>query len=311
MKRILFLLCLALACALIACGDDSPSQPKQDDTSSDISSSSEKMEKSSSSSKKASNSTQEQGENTSSETETAKSSSSSEEEIDEGSGEESDETESAKSSSSSKEKEPSSSTKTFPANYDAKAKSLTDDRDGEVYKTVQINDQIWMAENFRYLPEGPAEGCEELCLKEDEDSAAVAKYGRHYAWIDVMRLSCDSIWNADPTGKPTIKQPHQGICPNGWHVPSIDDWKTLVEHVNILDLISKEWVAQEYTGTDRYGFNVLPRQLDEAIVGYVVSETNSSKGIVAYFDDQNYLVSFMINQSSMSNSRYYLRCIMD
>ncbi len=126
-----------------------------------------------------------------------------------------------------------------------------------------------------------------------------------------MRLSCDSIWNADPTGKPTIKQPHQGICPNGWHVPSIDDWKTLVEHVNILDLISKEWVAQEYTGTDRYGFNVLPRQLDEAIVGYVVSETNSSKGIVAYFDDQNYLVSFMINQSSMSNSRYYLRCIMD
>ena len=213
MKRILFFSCVVSACILIACGDDSSSGPKQDNETSIETSSSQKTEKTSSSSEKGqSSSSLENNESTNNETK-------------KDTKEENEKKESGKSSSSSKEKEPSSSTKTFPANYDAKAKSLTDDRDGEVYKTVQINDQIWMAENFRYLPEGPAEGCEELCLKEDEDSAAVAKYGRHYAWIDVMRLSCDSIWNADPTGKPTIKQPHQGICPNGWHVPSMTTGK--------------------------------------------------------------------------------------
>ena len=299
MKRILFFLCLISACSLTACGNDSSSGPKQDNETSIESSSSQKTEKTSSSSEKGqSSSSLENNESTNNETK-------------KDTKEENEKKESGKSSSSSKEKKSSSSSKSFPANYDAKTETLTDDRDGEVYKTVQINGQIWMAENFRYMPTEPAEGCEELCLKEDEDSTAVAKYGRHYAWIDVMRLSCDSILDADPTEKSSIKHPPQGICPNNWHVPSIDDWKTLVENVNILDLISKEWVAQEYTGTDRYGFNVLPCQIDEAIVGYVVSETNSTKGVVAYFDDQNYQVTFMINQSIMSNSRYYLRCIMD
>ena len=108
---------------------------------------------------------------------------------------------------------------------------ITDDRDGNQYYTIQIGEQKWMAENlratrfangieislgtsisstepYRYYPNG--------------DEANAAGYGYLYNWTAVMNGENSS--NANPSGV-------QGICPNGWHVPSNAEWTQLTNYV--------------------------------------------------------------------------------
>lgn len=106
------------------------------------------------------------------------------------------------------------------------------DADGNVYNTVSIGNQCWLKENLRttrfangtpisqgmdtsttiayfYYPNG------------DADNADI--YGLLYNWPAAMKNSNGS--EANPSGL-------QGICPNGWHVPSVDEWLQLADYVN-------------------------------------------------------------------------------
>lgn len=68
----------------------------------------------------------------------------------------------------------------------------------------------------------------------------------------------------------SINEPRQGICPNGWHMPSKNEWTTLINYAtsNTTDNPCNDFKAQqgwwnEYTkeqsiGIDKYGFAALP-----------------------------------------------------
>ncbi|MFC1619459.1 fibrobacter succinogenes major paralogous domain-containing protein [Candidatus Neomarinimicrobiota bacterium] len=116
------------------------------------------------------------------------------------------------------------------------------DIDGNVYKTVRIGDQWWMAENLRVthyrsgdeIPnrtddaewdQGSGGSC---CYNNDHENAEV--YGRLYNWFAVT----DS----------------RGIAPDGWHVPTDDEWQELVEY---LGGESKAGGALKGTGTIESG----------------------------------------------------------
>jgi uncharacterized protein (TIGR02145 family) len=90
------------------------------------------------------------------------------------------------------------------ADMKAQIDSLIDSRDGEIYITVHIGNQVWMAENLRYKVDGS-------WLNPSNPNK---KYGRLYDWSTIM------IQNK--TNKNV-----QGICPTGWHVPSDKEWKIL------------------------------------------------------------------------------------
>ena len=94
---------------------------------------------------------------------------------------------------------------------------LVDVRDGQTYKTVKIGKQWWMAENLNYEVDSS------FCY---EDSAEYCeKYGRLYMWAAALGKSeseCGYMTDCSlPSGN------IQGVCPNGWHLPSKDEFETL------------------------------------------------------------------------------------
>ena len=88
------------------------------------------------------------------------------------------------------------------------------DYDGNVYETVVIGTQTWMKQNLRSLHYADGSTIEDAYAYEDNESY-VSDYGRLYTWNAVMKLSKNTSERA------------QGICPDGWHVPSEAEGVTL------------------------------------------------------------------------------------
>ena len=109
---------------------------------------------------------------------------------------------------------------------------LVDNRDGQTYKTVKIGDQVWMAENLNYEIDSS------FCYK--DSSEYCEKYGHLYTW-DAAKAA----------------------CPSGSHLPSLAEWKILIEAVGggpiaVTALQSTSGWSNGDFGTDLFGFSVLP-----------------------------------------------------
>ena len=134
--------------------------------------------------------------------------------------------------------------------------TFTDSRDGETYRTVKIGNQVWMAENLRYKAENsyPA----------GNDDSNVAQYGRLYTWTSALNISTEYTEQSpakDINMYRAIKEDNfQGIAPDGWHIPSLKEWETLMENLPAkskgTELRSK--CAWQKPGTDTLGFFALP-----------------------------------------------------
>ena len=98
--------------------------------------------------------------------------------------------------------------------------TLTDNRDHQSYKTVSIGNQIWMAENLNFKT--PYSFCY------DDSTSNCTKYGRLYKLYEAV-----------------------AACPDGWRLPTLEDWNTLLfsiggEFVAGKKLKSlKGWLARE------------------------------------------------------------------
>jgi len=101
-------------------------------------------------------------------------------------------------------------------NLDSVEVGFIADIDGNVYQTVEIGDQTWMAENLRvtHYPDGtPIPTTLELLTGEDP-----ADYHWSYNYEE---------YNDDTWGKYYTYTASQNVCPEGWRVPTREDIYTL------------------------------------------------------------------------------------
>ena len=109
-----------------------------------------------------------------------------------------------------------------PIHNGVPGETLVDSRDGNEYATVTIGEQTWMAENLRYegdiaLGTGLSDTTAYRYYPVGDENN-VRRYGYLYNWIAAMNGESSS--NAVPSGV-------QGICPDGWHLPSNAEWSML------------------------------------------------------------------------------------
>ena len=151
---------------------------------------------------------------------------------------------------------------------------------GYDYETVQIGEQCWFAENLRssVYRSGVSIPTD---LSDAEWSAATsgaaAVYGSGPSCLDYSPDgdACDEAWSLNEYGRLynwfAVDDP-RGLCPNGWHVPSNDDWSDLIGLLGG-EAIAGQHLKSEYgwsgggQGTNSSGFSGLPAG-DRSISGF-------------------------------------------
>ena len=152
--------------------------------------------------------------------------------------------------------------------YDSESGTFTDSRDGHEYKWVKIGDQIWMAENLAYLPS--------VCSPNLSDCES---------YVDPHYYVYDYYGTNVAEAKVTDNYENYGVlynwpaamiaCPEGWHLPTDDEWKQLEMYIGMSQsaVDSRGWRGPGIStklkatsgwdyiygnGTDEYGFTALP-----------------------------------------------------
>lgn len=120
------------------------------------------------------------------------------------------------------------------------------DIDGNTYRTVKIGTQWWMAEDLRVTRDPAGNPIQSRIYADDESLLSV--YGRLYTWSVAMN-------GATEPGA-------QGIAPDGWHIPSDEDWNTLFTFLGGLSVAggklkeagTDHWLAPNTAATNASGF---------------------------------------------------------
>jgi len=145
--------------------------------------------------------------------------------------------------------------------------SFTDTRDGKVYNTVLIGNQCWMAQNLNIGTRIASTAnqtnnsvIEKYCYTNSESNCDA--YGGLYQWPEIMQYSTT----------PGV----QGICPDGWHFPTKDEWCTLTVYLDpalncssvgqvetdaggkMKETGTTHWISPNTGATNSSGFTGLP-----------------------------------------------------
>lgn len=127
------------------------------------------------------------------------------------------------------------------------------DVEGNIYKTIKIGDQWWMAENLKstkfndgsLIPMTLSGSNPNYCWYNNDSSTYKKTYGALYNWYTVN---------------------NGNLCPVGWHIPNNNEWTTLTKYLGGLNTAGgmlKEsgmdhWISPNTGANNHSGFTALP-----------------------------------------------------
>lgn len=190
------------------------------------------------------------------------------------------------------------------------------DQDGNIYKTVTIGTQTWMAENLKttryndgsvillvadslYWGNMTIPG---YCWFNNDATSWKATFGALYNWYTVNM------------GK---------LCPKGWHVPNDAEWATLKTYLGgtsvaggkLKETGTANWISPNYGATNESGFTALPGGCRDGaanfiflgVQGYWWSATTGGMGYGLDYDTSNF--NYLTHLCEIAG--YSVRCIKD
>ena len=129
------------------------------------------------------------------------------------------------------------------------------DYDNNHYAIVLIGNQAWMEESLK--SKHYADGTSINYFDYDHDPNNSLIYGKLYAWSAAMNGAASS--NTNPRNV-------QGVCPDGWHLPSKAEWQQFAGFLGGLNIAggklkesgNAHWISPNTGATDETGFTALP-----------------------------------------------------
>jgi len=200
--------------------------------------------------------------------------------------------------------------------------------EGQIYNTIQICGQCWLKENLNVGtmisaddPMGDNEVIEKYCY--DNNPVNCDTFGGLYQWREVMQYNSVDV---------------QGICPDGWHVPTDEEWKILEGTVDSQYGIGEpEWEGEQWrgfdvgrklkstsewsnngNGTDTFGFTGLPWGYGNGAGGFIghgIDATwwlsNECNSMYSWFKNLYWSNDFTYRRCGDRNVSRSVRCLKD
>jgi len=134
--------------------------------------------------------------------------------------------------------------------------TLTDSRDGNIYKTLVIGNQVWMAENLAYLPE----------VSPSSSESNIEPYYYVYGYQSTNVSAAKATTNYNTYGVLYNWPAALTACPEGWHLPNVSDCIQILNYLGGEDVAggklkesgTEHWGPSNTEATNESGFTALP-----------------------------------------------------
>ena len=204
------------------------------------------------------------------------------------------------------------------------------DIDGNEYQTINIGTQCWMAEDLKvtHYPNGDTiphitDNTAWTNLNANNTDDAYCFYNNDnttdYGALYTYAAAIADNWTRDNTDG-------QGVCPDGWHLPTNEEWITLTDYIGgqvgnggkLKEVGTTHWKYVNVGATNESGFTALPGgccNIDGSFYGMTNSgdwwSTTEYSDTTAYYRNLSHVSSSIICNYYNKSMGFSIRCVKD